>query len=77
MPAGRPLHHRVCGDQDGGGVARYTVHKVADRYEVRDAHTEQLVQLTFDREDAAEACARLANAIEEATVAHLEDWLAA
>jgi hypothetical protein len=58
-------------------VIRYTVHKIADRYEIRDTHTQHLSQISFDSEDAALACARLANAIEEATVAHLEDWLAA
>ena len=77
MLVDRPHHHRVCADQEGGGVARYTVQKVADRYEIRDAHTEQLLEVTFDREDAADACARVANAIEEATVAQLESWLAA
>ena len=77
LAVGRRHQHPAGGHQDGAGVARYTVQKVADRYEIRDAHTEQLAQITFDREDAAEACARWANAIEEATVAGLENWLAA
>jgi hypothetical protein len=35
------------------------------------------LQGQLESADAAESCARLANAIEDATVAHLEDWLAA
>ena len=60
-----------------GGMTRYTVHRIADRYEIRDEHTQEPLQLSFDSADAARSCALLANAVEEATVAHLEDWLAA
>ena len=35
------------------------------------------LQVSFESADAAESCARPANAIEDATVAHREDWLAA
>ena len=62
---------------DGGGLTRYTVHKIVDHYEIRDAQTPRVSQLSFDSRDSAEACARLANAIEEATVAYLDRWLAA
>jgi hypothetical protein len=58
-------------------MSRYTVHRVGERYEIHDGHTHEPLQVSFDCADAAESCARLANAIEDATVAHLEEWLAA
>lgn len=58
-------------------MPRYTVHRVGERYEIRDGHTREPLQVNFDSADAAESCALLANAIEDATVAHLEQWLAA
>lgn len=58
-------------------MSRYTVHGVGERYEIHDGHTHEPLQVSFDCADAAESCARLANAIEDATVAHLEEWLAA
>lgn len=58
-------------------MIRYTVHRVGDRYEVHDAQTQGPSQVSFDSEAAAKGCAHLANAIEDATVAHLESWLAA
>ena len=58
-------------------MSRYTVHRVGDRYEIRDGHTHEPAQVSFDSAVAAESCARLANAVEVATVAHLEEWLAA
>jgi hypothetical protein len=58
-------------------MSRYTVHRVGERYEIHDGHTHEPSQVSFDCADAAESCARLANAIEDATVAHLEEWLAA
>jgi hypothetical protein len=56
---------------------RYTVHRVGERYEIRDGHTHEPLRVSFDSAIAAESCALLANAIEDATVAHLEEWLAA
>lgn len=58
-------------------MARYTVHRVGERYEIHDGHTHMPLQVSSDCADAAESCARLANAIEVATVAHFEEWLAA
>ena len=58
-------------------MSRYTVHRVGERYEIRDGHTQEPLPVSFDSAATAESCARLANAIEDATVAHLEDWLAA
>jgi hypothetical protein len=62
---------------DDGDTIRYTVHRTVDRYEIRDTHTQHPARLSFDCEAVAEACARLANRVEDATVAHLESWLAA
>jgi hypothetical protein len=58
-------------------MPRYTVHRVGERYEIRDGHTHEPLRATFDSAVAAESCALLANAVEQATVAHLEEWPAA
>jgi hypothetical protein len=50
---------------------------VGERYEIRDGHTHEPLRATFDSAVAAESCALLANAVEQATVAHLEEWPAA
>ena len=60
-----------------GGMSRYTVNPVAERYEILDEHTHVPLPVSFDCAEAAEACARFANAIEDAAVTHLEEWLAA
>jgi len=58
-------------------MSRYTVHQVGERYEIRDEHAQEPLPVSFDCAEAAASCARVANAIEDATVAHLEEWLAA
>jgi hypothetical protein len=58
-------------------MRRYTVQHVGEGYEIRDGHTPEPLQVSFDSAVAAESCALLANAVEDATVAHLEEWLAA
>ncbi|HEY2869805.1 MAG TPA: hypothetical protein VGJ11_09850 [Gaiellales bacterium] len=50
---------------------------MGEGYEIRDGHTPEPLQISFDSAVAAESCALLANAVEDATVAHLEEWLAA
>ena len=57
-------------------MPRCTVHRVGERYEIRDGHTPDPLQVSFDSAVAAESCVLLANAVEDATVAHLEEWFA-
>jgi hypothetical protein len=49
----------------------------AGRFVIRDDQTRELAPLSVSTREVADACARLWNAVERATVAYLDEWLAA